>query len=89
MGTCTVPMRHICVVNARTSLRRHCDRSSYIAFFLETNQATAGLIADGKHLANRARDEAVNFRETYRYPTPLKVRCTLNADPCALIFAHY
>lgn len=35
--------------------------------------ASAGLIADGKHLAGRARDEAINFRDTYRYQTPIKV----------------
>ncbi|PWN51222.1 putative PRE10-20S proteasome subunit C1 [Violaceomyces palustris] len=34
--------------------------------------ASAGLIADGRHLAERARDEAVNYRDTYRHPTPLK-----------------
>lgn len=34
--------------------------------------ASAGLIADGKHLAGRARDEAINFRDTYRYPSPIK-----------------
>ncbi|KAK0482120.1 20S proteasome subunit [Armillaria luteobubalina] len=34
--------------------------------------ATAGLLADGRHLANRARDEASNYRETYRTPSPLK-----------------
>ncbi|PWN94253.1 N-terminal nucleophile aminohydrolase [Acaromyces ingoldii] len=34
--------------------------------------ASAGLIADGKHLAGRARSEALNFRDTYRYPTPIK-----------------
>ncbi|KAN0063882.1 putative proteasome subunit alpha type-7 [Thecaphora frezii] len=33
---------------------------------------SAGLIADGKHIASRARDEAVNHRDTYRYPVPLK-----------------
>ncbi|PFH52526.1 hypothetical protein AMATHDRAFT_139604 [Amanita thiersii Skay4041] len=34
--------------------------------------ATAGLLADGRHLANRARDEAANYRETYKSPPPLK-----------------
>ncbi|KAK0190849.1 20S proteasome subunit [Armillaria mellea] len=34
--------------------------------------ATAGLLADGRHLANRARDESSNYRETYRTPPPLK-----------------
>lgn len=34
--------------------------------------ATAGLLADGRHISNRARDEAANFRETYLAPPPLK-----------------
>ncbi|KAG8931142.1 hypothetical protein FRC02_003166 [Tulasnella sp. 418] len=34
--------------------------------------ATAGLLADGRHLANRARDEAENYRDTYRSPSPVK-----------------
>jgi 20S proteasome alpha/beta subunit len=36
-------------------------------------QATAGLQADGRHISNRARDEAGNYRDTYRSPPPLKV----------------
>jgi 20S proteasome alpha/beta subunit len=28
-------------------------------------QATAGLLADGRHLAGRARDEAESYRDTY------------------------
>jgi 20S proteasome subunit alpha 7 len=34
--------------------------------------ATAGLLADGRHLSNRARDEAANYRDQYRAPTPVK-----------------
>ncbi|KAG9015428.1 hypothetical protein FRB94_000032 [Tulasnella sp. JGI-2019a] len=34
--------------------------------------ATAGLLADGRHLGNRARDEAENHRDTYRAPAPVK-----------------
>jgi len=34
--------------------------------------ATAGLLADGRHIANRARDEAVNYRDGYGAPVPLK-----------------
>ncbi|KJA30084.1 hypothetical protein HYPSUDRAFT_126516 [Hypholoma sublateritium FD-334 SS-4] len=34
--------------------------------------ATAGLLADGRHLSNRARDEASNYRDTYNSPPPLK-----------------
>jgi 20S proteasome subunit alpha 7 len=34
--------------------------------------ATAGLLADGRHLSNRARSEASNYRENYHSPPPLK-----------------
>ncbi|CAE6431016.1 unnamed protein product [Rhizoctonia solani] len=34
--------------------------------------ATSGLLADGRALANRARDEAQNYRDTYMAPVPLK-----------------
>ncbi|KAI0092599.1 20S proteasome subunit [Irpex rosettiformis] len=34
--------------------------------------ATAGFLADGRHLANRARDDSSNYRDTYRQPPPLK-----------------
>jgi len=34
--------------------------------------ATAGLLADARHLAGRARDEANNYRDTYQAPPPLK-----------------
>lgn len=37
-------------------------------------QACAGIIADGKHIANRAREEAQNFRDTYDEPVAVKVR---------------
>jgi 20S proteasome alpha/beta subunit len=33
--------------------------------------ATAGLLADGKHLAQRGREEANNFRDQYGAPVPL------------------
>ncbi|RUS23847.1 nucleophile aminohydrolase, partial [Jimgerdemannia flammicorona] len=35
-------------------------------------QATAGLLADGRHIINRARDEAQSWRDTYRQPIPGK-----------------
>lgn len=35
--------------------------------------ATAGLLADGKHLASRMRDEAYNFRDTYNSPATVQV----------------
>jgi len=34
--------------------------------------ATAGFLADGRHLAHRARDEAANFKDMYRSPATLK-----------------
>jgi len=34
--------------------------------------ASSGLLADGRHLSNRARDEAANYRDNYREPSPLK-----------------
>ncbi|OSD04379.1 20S proteasome subunit, partial [Trametes coccinea BRFM310] len=34
--------------------------------------ASAGYLADGRHLANRARDEASSFRENYRAPPTLQ-----------------
>jgi len=34
--------------------------------------ATAGLLADGRHISNRARDEIANYRDLYRSPPPLK-----------------
>lgn len=41
--------------------------------------ASAGLIADGKHLAGRAREEAIAFRDTYRYKSPVKVGTALKS----------
>jgi len=35
--------------------------------------ATAGFLADGRHLASRARDEAASHTSTYRSPPPIKV----------------
>jgi hypothetical protein len=40
-------------------------------------QASAGIIADGKHIANRAREEAQNFRDTYDSPISVKVGSSL------------
>ncbi|CAG8723433.1 13103_t:CDS:2, partial [Ambispora leptoticha] len=36
--------------------------------------ATAGLLADGRHIINRARDEAENYKDVYHSPIPGKVR---------------
>lgn len=35
--------------------------------------ATAGLLADGKHLGSRLREEAYNFRDTYNAPATVQV----------------
>lgn len=35
--------------------------------------ATAGLLADGKHLGGRAREEAGSFRENYNDPITVQV----------------
>lgn len=35
-------------------------------------QTSAGLTADGKHLAGRARDEANNFQDNYKQSVPVK-----------------
>lgn len=37
------------------------------------NQATAGLLADGRHLAGRARDECESYRDSYHIRVPTKV----------------
>jgi 20S proteasome subunit alpha 7 len=34
--------------------------------------ASSGLLADGRHISNRARDEAANYRDNYRELAPLK-----------------
>ncbi|CAE6463796.1 unnamed protein product [Rhizoctonia solani] len=47
--------------------------------------ATSGLLADGRALANRARDEAQNYRDTYMAPTPIKAL----ADRLALYVQAY
>lgn len=39
---------------------------------LHIGLASAGLLADGKHLQSRARDECQNFRDNYHSPIPLK-----------------
>jgi len=36
--------------------------------------ATAGLLADGKHMGSRAREECANFRDTYNSPVTVGVR---------------
>lgn len=41
--------------------------------YVHCGKATAGLLADGRHLANRARDEAASYRDWYREPPTLKV----------------
>ena len=57
-------------------------RRASLAFSIQTltaptiMQASAGYLADGRHVSNRARDEASSFRENYRAPATLQVRIT-------------
>ena len=46
---------------------------SFQHLFLYSIQATAGFLADGRHISNVARDELADYREIYRSPAPLKV----------------
>lgn len=45
------------------------------------HQAATGLVADGRHLANRAREEAENYKDTYRVQIPSKVNTLTTALP--------
>lgn len=49
-------------------------------------QATAGLVADGRHLANRAREEAENYKDTYRTQIPAKVGLSSQLPRCSTDF---
>ena len=52
-------------------------------------QATAGLLADGRHLAKRARDEAQNLRDQYKAPPTLEVSIypsIMDSDAPELLF---
>ena len=40
---------------------------------LNTGMASAGLLADGKHLGTRGREEASNFRDQYNAPVTTQV----------------
>ncbi|KAG5458935.1 MAG: nucleophile aminohydrolase, partial [Olpidium bornovanus] len=40
---------------------------------LHAGIATAGLLADGRHVINRAREEAAAYKDTYRVPIPGKI----------------
>ena len=47
--------------------------TSFVTYcFTSIIQATSGLLADGRQIANRARDEAYNYRDLYRESPPLK-----------------
>lgn len=52
------------------------------------SQTTAGLTADGKHIANRARDEALNFRDTFRSPSPVSVSDLPHFSKYLFAFTH-
>lgn len=36
-------------------------------------QAIAGLLADGRHIVETAREEAINYRQQFNRPIPLKI----------------
>jgi 20S proteasome subunit alpha 7 len=44
-------------------------------------QVSSGLVADGRHLAKRGREEAESFRDQYGTPMTLKVRLPLTLCP--------
>lgn len=52
--------------------------------YVNCGKATAGLLADGRHLANRARDEAASYRDWYREPPTLKVCSSMQHEVEAL-----
>lgn len=52
---------------------------------LHAGVATAGLLADGRHLAGRARDECENYRSQYHSRIPMKIL----AERLALYFQAY
>ena len=58
----------------------HPSRRPVLNIDSDQFQASAGYLADGRHLSNRARDEASSFRENYRAPATLQVRSTVKAD---------
>lgn len=53
--------------------RTHCFTDSRLSTSLWDNQASAGIVADGRHLGKRAREEAQNHRDTYGAPITAKV----------------
>lgn len=52
---------------------------------LHAGVATAGLLADGRHLAGRARDECESYRDNYHIRVPTKIL----AERLALYFQAY
>ena len=50
--------------------------------------ATAGLLADGKHIGSRARDEAANFRDTYNSPVTVGVSPLAVYLRCCVILGY-
>ena len=49
---------------------------------LTATQTSSGLLADGRHITNRARDEAANYRDNYHEPAPLKVFYSCAVSNC-------
>jgi 20S proteasome subunit alpha 7 len=58
------------------------SRISNLHPLLTATQASSGLLADGRHIANRARDEAAGYRSNYRELAPLKVSCSRAISNC-------
>jgi hypothetical protein len=57
--------------------------------FINITKATAGLLADGRQLAGRTRDEAANYRDTYGGLPPLKVHrecCSHSEDTISYVY---
>lgn len=65
--------KRILTVDRHVGLVRSKPLSNSYALKAQYYQTTAGLLADGRHVSNRAREEASNYRETYKSPSPLKV----------------
>jgi 20S proteasome alpha/beta subunit len=65
--------RRIQTIDKHIGLVRGHTNCIYCIHTLGVGQATAGLLADGRHVSNRARDEAASHREVYRSPPTLKV----------------
>lgn len=66
--------RRIQTIDRNVGMVRSEPHTSSMSFKLTTRilQATSGLLADGRQIANRARDEAYSYRDLYKESPPLK-----------------